>query len=700
MNNQLWQIIRSYYRRPFFIVLMLCSIAVYFTIAVVFPWIPGSIQLAPVFQHSSPTKYLSSRDLSLQSEEDDAQDYRGLVLLHMKGISLNGLERFQNIETLNVQGGEVTLADAEIINSLPNLKSVYIDGDATPNVYLALSDKLYELSSGTLLYRNPDVLKQLEHVRVLRSHTHAMTSELAANISQLPNLELLAVSTREPLSADPDIWKPLADHPKLHSIYTDSSNDLDDAPLRQALPATRFLPKEFPTGSVMALWLGPASFGIAVLAVSIQVWIQFLLPTSYFMRGYDRPVLLVAIFWLLLFLFALGLIGMRHAFDPVAFMAISLALPAVAIALSMARLAKIPGQSIAQAIFLACCFSTFFIVQQVMTSWQSELVWFMQGHQPQLLYSIVFVELGLAFFIVRMIPRLPRLIGENFAKTPPSHPWEKNAVEKVDWNRANQFQLWLFSKTQDFERTGNSFWAKVRIWRLGNPMRPAVFALFVFAFALAVGASSVVQHSVFGMQLNWDVMKAGSFGFAVLPIQLSVFLPCAFWSQRWANLETMSLVPVSRAQLTQQLFAALARDQVIGWLLALPFALTAVYMNGKTDPVWLLATTAGLLAGATWLFAGSTAVFAYRSSVALVTVCVIFLLAPLVLVIPVAIFIDAANLNDIQTAYTFLMTALTMIGISALVVRWMYHKALQREWGATDTSTSIFSRRKSAAAVS
>ena len=309
-----------------------------------------------------------------------------------------------------------------------------------------------------------------------------------------------------------------------------------------------------------------------------------------------------------------------------------------------------------------------------------DAIWLLRGNMLFTTVCILIVELLSISWILNSLPSITGYANERMIGLPAFSPWDTQRVKQNQWRKNNFPALWLIDRgTKGIKYAGQSTWEMIRLWRAGNAFRPIIMLIFMFfiAFvgvAIHLGRAFLAGEDIWNQDLRWLS------GVISGPLGVGLFLPAMIWWQRRNALENESLRPVTREQLTRQLYLSLAIDH---WLI--PVGIAGIMA------LWAYEATMGLnellgvllifgIAAPIWCIGTNASVLAFKRTWVVVAVMIgLYLFAAFGVGLVVALWRDP----DAATVSTLMLFGIAAIAIAAGV--WlnavMYRLAIKREWG-------------------
>ena len=315
---------------------------------------------------------------------------------------------------------------------------------------------------------------------------------------------------------------------------------------------------------------------------------------------------------------------------------------------------------------------------------QSRFESFWAGNQPVLTGIVITVELMcLAAYFLRL-PALTHWINEECPALP------KLTLEidlSRQWPTAHRQKhlTWFIDRdTARLRFHQNSLWKVVQLWRIGNIVKPlptaCVFFCMMVLFSLAM--PSTFLNSIPIAQTHFRI-NPRLFCMLVMMIFCGFMLPAMAWLTRKKFEATDILRPVDRRSYVRQIFLAFAMDHWVG-ILALLIAVVAIIFHLPPDARTLLSTPILLMAltFVIWVFAAGSSLLAFQIEwVAGLIACIVLgtgMTGILGQLVTGAAESNLASSSDRMLAIS--ISSIVMGGLGGIVIYWMYHRALRREW--------------------
>ncbi|RCS48241.1 hypothetical protein DTL42_13630 [Bremerella cremea] len=688
MNKQLYQVLRTYWQRK--IVLLLGGIALLLAVPLFLVgtfWRESGYEIAPSIQLSRQNVFIYNDDWKNDLEGHPLTWVDSIYLSDSPDQPLVDLTLFTQASTLELSTQELTAERLTQIESLTKLQELELHARKIPSgTWTVLGSRLEMLDvPSRLLVEHADEMSQLTRLRVLRIERDALNPNTLSVVAKIPNLETLVLSSavvdRHPGAEvtpptpawDPAQLAPLRDQPHLRSIFVSQPYPL--ARTTAVLPGVVLYHATNSRSQQIILMYSVYFSALISIIVALQIWAHFATQHSVIIPDYHRPHQLAALLVILggSFVTMLVLINAGTALLPA--VVLSLGIPALIMVVlvgSLSRSSLIRGICIPIGIFSGVMIWLPALGSYVSPTIAGEMEWFFLGTTWVLALTLLLVEGSLLAICFQQLPQMTRRIYEVSAMHPGFSPWDPQQQRRAAFSTKNWWQS-LWDRTRPYPQlAGSSLWQQAKLWQMGNIFRP-------FGTMLAIGFGFlVVSYIISQNRVNSSIYL----GFLFQMEAMALFMPLSVWYRRCRSLQTESLRPVSRPEFTQQLFAALARDQswtIIPVVIGIGYQLFILPQESpEIDirpfiPLPLLAMV--------WGYALSTSVFAIRQVWVLVGYFIAMILAPFVLIFVLALILDSLGIPFEQQAPGLYGVAGVGIIAAAVIVRLTYLQALRREWG-------------------
>ncbi len=689
MNKQLYQVFRTYWRRP--VLLLIGGVALLLAVALLLTgwfWRSSGYELAPEIHLSRDNIFIYSQDWKKDLAGRRPSQIDSVYLSDSAGEQLVDLSQFASVSTLDFRTQELTPERLAQLDSLQRLQNLDMHAKSIPaGTWTALGSRLKRLEvSSRLLREHADEMPQLAQLRMLRIERDALNRKTLSVVAKIPNLQTLVLSSgvvdlnpapgakpTPPPTWDPAQLAPLKDHPHLQSIFVNApfppARTTPELPGVVLYHATTSLAQH-------SILMYPVYFSVAItIIVALQAWAHFAMQHSVTIPGYHRPHQLAAILVLAGGSLVATLLLMNAQIALLPAIGIALSIPTLAMVTlvgSLARSKLIRGICVPLGISAGVLIWLPALGSYLSPTVAGEMEWFLLGTTWKLALGLVVVAVTLLAICFQQLPHMTRQIYERSSMHPGFSPWDPQQQRRATFSTKNWWQA-LWDRTTPYPKlAGSSLWQQAKLWQLGNVYRPlAMLVIFGVAF---LGMSLLME----GGRLNSSLQ----FGFLFQMGAMAVVLPLGIWYRRFRSLQIESLRPIGRRELIQQLFTALARDQL--WAL-IPVLLGMGYLLFTLQEEFTQADSIAFvplpLVALVWGYALSTSIFAIRQIWILVAYFILMTVVPIALLFAMGILLDSQGWPFAQQISLLYALAVAALVISVVIIRITYTRALQREWG-------------------
>ncbi|KAA5543593.1 hypothetical protein FYK55_10290 [Roseiconus nitratireducens] len=702
MRHQLFQVWRSYLRRP--LVLLIGVIAACLSLGLLLQTVQpagGARWIAPQIDPPGGWTWIDVSDWGTASTSRQPADLTGLRLSDHGYHPFPDLRPLVNLTALELNSRDLTSQKLASLRSLPELQALSLQAPELPDGALTtIGGRLVSLQiPARLLESEGDELSTCTRLQTLIVDRYGMTPKRLSCIANFPQLKTLVITTRvhdqfagqqisgqgnvagstQILKLTPDSLKALANHPSLETIYADWEPGVDRR--STTLPGVRLYPASISRSALNAISLGLFFTAAVSVLVTLQWWVHFVGQRSMLIPDYQQAHRWAGLIPLLL---AALLTGGVLRFVDVAL------LPAMMFALVFASLipaCMIASQSpfrttrIAFTLLGLCGAALLWFPIAIPVSLPpaaaGESAWFLRGAFGWVAGGVLLSELLMLGWACRALPTLAREVREKSPLLPGLSPWDPQQQRRAVFSSPPR-RSWLGNPSSPFQfPKGDGLLDRAKLWRIGNAYRPLAVTLFVGIFLLVfVG----IQGMLGGGQSLFR--RSAWFGVAVQLSAIGLILPLNVWYRRCRTFQVESLRPVQRSRMIRQLFAALAVDQSIAMI---PMLILAALLLWFPDPTTQQKQSAWLIGfgpvAVAWCYAFSTAVFAIRRGWVLIAYATVMMLLPSVWLGALGWFADHASWSEPVQLRVVWLHVMVAIVLAAILVWTTYRRALQREWG-------------------
>ena len=394
-----------------------------------------------------------------------------------------------------------------------------------------------------------------------------LTDSVVAEIAQLRQLKVIVLPDCSPYQNKPEALAPLRSLPKLTDVYVKCQpGDVKqiDA-VRQALPEITVHFGQYDSLRVLSFAYGC----FAMLFVTSVFWQgagQFSLPQSKLMPNYANPHRVGAFSVPALAVVAVTVIIAKRGGDwlpaAIAF-SLSFLLMAWCALVTMTEQFVRRRPRLLTAISAAGPLSVFFMLYSF-RFWAGDAEMYLHSQYPRVACGLLIACMLLAGDCWRRLPRCHDCLAE--AGIPPSFGFrDQQAAATATLNDPNSLaarrlpaQDRRLSQTLMGEGHLRSAWQRIRLWRAAIQKPPV--GIFLLAFASFTFASQVLYTT------SWQSLLFDSHFWSSIVFMLPMFVGAmvlGVWWRAYGVICTASVWPVTRREMTRDIFCAVAGDLLV-----------------------------------------------------------------------------------------------------------------------------------------
>jgi len=599
------------------------------------------------------------------------------------------IEQYPNLQSIQFDGAKITTADADRIAAHEQLRDVNLHlsqpaSGTLRRLRLKLTSFHGDLATLQLQRHDLHSLSRLKWVEIIGNNE---VDEIIDVVNSLPAIRSLVLPQQPFHDANMNQWQRLQEHPTLKNVFVSEyafEHTIASTQVEQFKPL-RLMPMDVSQRWVMTLWSGPITAMLLWGVIAIQLYSQFVPPTSRVVPKYAGPHRLVA-----LIIGIPGTVLVAWAMTQVGFYAFLPSLTTLffvpTIIPNLLQAVDVQSRVIKslQLMFGVVIGLSVYALPSIVFLIPGELFWYLQGHRPAWTMIILLIEILGAMISFKRLHQMAPNINEQHATLPPLSIAEQQQSSNANWAKAVVVGSRLgMLQEQKLQYHGNVESRMVQTWRRGNLLKmSAVIKLIIVITALIIVGDYLLHTIEFGtlsyLPQTLEIVPLMA-GFMIG--EMLIILPITAWSQRIQQMGSQSLYPVDRTRLAKQMFSSMMADQWPGFLLVT--LLSLFHICWMTDRRWEYFVLFFVILGSMgiWFHAISLTVLACRSRWYWGGIAGLMFVTPFLLLWIVIVQTSHSTLSETGTmvAYGSIPALCGLLGLICIPIfrRW----TREREWG-------------------